>query len=178
MKPNPQVIVDIIGDIVNKTNTAVIGTLKAADNTIRAINYQYGPPLEIYNTIAEMSAAKQSYKYPLFALFQPFDQDKGKVNGIDSVTRLRIVIARWKKENEKAKDSYSRNFKPILYPVYAEFLYQCSVHKSIATTTWEQIPHKQKDWPYWDNDGKNVMVDRVDIIELSNLELNFRLKNC
>lgn len=178
MTPNPIFIVDVIGDIVAATNAVVLAQLQVADPTIVGLNYQFGPPLEIYQTLAQMSAANQASKYPLVALYQPFGESKGGPTGIDSKTPLRIIIARWSDPNDKSTARYDKNFRPILYPVYAEFLYQLSVSNAIATTTWEKIVHKKQDWPYWDNDGKNPLVDFVDIIEISNLELNFRYKNC
>jgi hypothetical protein len=57
-------------------------------------------------------------------------------------------------------------------------LYQLGIERRIAVATWQEIKRKKRDWPYWDNDGKNPLIDYVDIIEISGLELNFRLKNC
>lgn len=176
--PNPIVVVDIIGQIVDAANTAIIAKLQAYDSTIVKINYQFGPPLEIYQTLAQMSQSKQAQKYPLVALFQPITQKKGGATGIDSKTPLRIIIARWGNETDKAAERYDKNFRPVLIPVFAELLYQMSISRAIATPTYEKIPMDYKEWPYWDNDGKNPVVDCVDIIELSNLELNFRYKNC
>jgi len=177
-KPNPVVIVDVLGECVTATQNAILADLQTYDPFIEQINYQYGPPLEIYETLAQMSGIDQGRKYPLIAVFQPFIQQKGRLTGIDSIAKLRIIIARWRNQTDKTPQRYDENFKPILYKVYAELLYQISVHKAIASPTWEKIPHDYKDWPYWDNDGKNPIVDCADIIELSNLELNFRFRNC
>lgn len=177
-KPNPIVVVDIIRDIVDATNTAIIGRLKAVDNTIVKLNYEFGPPLQIYNILEGMSRANQAEKYPLIAVYQPFRQKKGGATGIDSKVPLRIILARWSLATDLPTERYDKNFRPILIPLYAEFMYQLSISKAIATTTWEKIPHDYQEWPYWDNDGKNPLVDCVDIIEISNLELNFRYKNC
>lgn len=178
-RPDPIVIVDIIGDIVSRVSAVILADLQTVDPNIENINYQFGPPLEIYETIAEMSQSEQGKKYPLVALFQPFNQKKGVATGMDSKVPLRLIIARWKNKGTlKAADAYETNFKPILYPVYAEFMYQLSIHGAIADTTWQKIPHGYKDWPYWDNDGKNPLIDEVDIIEISNLELNFKYNNC
>jgi hypothetical protein len=177
-KPNPIIIVDIIKDVVDATNTVIINQLKAIDNTIVKLNYEFGPPLQIYEILAAMSGGGQAMKYPLIALYQPFRQKKGGATGIDSKAPLRIIFARWSNATDLPADRYDNNFRPILIPLYAEFMYQLSINKAIATTTWEKIPHDYQEWPYWDNDGKNPLVDCVDIIELSNLELNFRYKNC
>lgn len=177
-RPDPVFVVDIIGDAVTATNTVIIEQLKAANVNIQAINYMFGPPLEINEILASMSQSQQFKKYPLVALYQPFDEGKGDLTGIDGKNRLRIIIAMPSLATDIAKDRYTKNFRPILYPLYAELMYQLSVSKAIAATTWEKIPHKKRDWPYWDNDGKNPLIDFVDIIEISNLELNFRYKNC
>ena len=176
--PQPIFVVDIIGDIVAKVNTAIIAKLQIADPTIIAINYMFGPPKEINETLAQMSGTGQYLKYPLIALYQPFDEDKGKITGVDGRDPLRIIIARWSNPTDKAADRYNNNFRPILYPIYAELMYQLAADNRIRTTTYEKIPHKKRDWPYWDNDGKNPLIDYVDIIEISQLELNFKLKNC
>jgi hypothetical protein len=176
--PRPVFIVDIIGDVVKAVEVALLAQLKAVDATITGINYLYGPPLEIYNTLAQMSGSLQYAKYPLVALYQPFDENQGTVTGIDSTTPLRIIIARASNATDKAKERYDKNFRPILYPIYSELLYQLGIERRIAVTTWQEIKRKKRDWPYWDNDGKNPLIDYVDIIEISGLELNFRLKNC
>lgn len=175
--PRPIVVVDIIGDIVNNVNTAILPKLQIADPTIVGLNYQYGPPLEINATLTQMSGTGQNNKYPLVALYQPFDEKKS-LTGFDGSDPLRIIIARWSNATDKAADRYRKNFKPILYPIYAEFMYQLGNDKRIQSLGWEKIKHTKRDWPYWDDTGKNPLIDYVDIIEISNLELNFILKNC
>ena len=181
MRPQPVYIVDIIGEVVARTEAAVLAELQLADSTITGINYQYGGYKEITDTLTQMTKANAP-KYPLFYLYMPFEEDKGSDVGLDQTSPLRIIIGMWSEPNPKANERYLQNFKKILYPVYLEFLNQLNLDSRFLTQSAELIPHRKTDWPYWGGDnppeGANPFNDWVDVIEIKNLRLQTYLKNC
>lgn len=181
MRSKPIYIVDFVGEVVAKTQTAVLAELQAADASITGINYMYGGFKEITGTLTQMTQVNAP-KYPLFYLYMPFEESKGSQVGIDDVTNVRIIIGMWSDPVQKANERYINNFKKILYPVYMEFLNQLSLDKRFASNGAALIPHRKTDWPYWGGDnppeGANPFNDWVDVIEVKDLRLQTYLKNC
>lgn len=175
----PEYVVDIIGDCVAEANTVLLAKLQAVDPTIVGINYQYGPPLEINETLMQMSKADttQPKKYPLVALYMPIDEGS-LVAGGDTQVPVRLIVARWSNKTDKASQRMAKNFKPILYPICYELLNQFALDTRIVSNGADTFGESKKIWPYWDdNTGKNPLIDWLDVIEL-NIKLTFNLKIC
>jgi hypothetical protein len=180
MRPKPIYVVDVIEKTVDATNTAVIDELKNFDPMIEQINYQYGSYDEICSTLDQMSkqSDKQYKRYPLFAVIMSFPEDKGRQVGVDGVEDLNIIIARRSNPTDKTPARYCNNFKPVLYPVYLEWLNQIYLSGKFIVETPENIPHQKIDWPYYDTEkGENRFNDYVDAIQIK-IKLKLLLKNC
>lgn len=166
-------IVELIGGVVAKVNTAVLPKLQAYQSTIIGVNYLYGHPVEIANTLVEWSKGNDNKKYPLIALLQDFPETMGTV-GIDADVTLRVLIANRTQNTYKAAKRYEVNFKPILYPVYEEFIKQL---KRSGFTIGYNNPHTKIDRLYWGTDtffgngAANQLNDYADCIEIQNLKL-------
>lgn len=172
------VIVDIIGDVVSRVQTNILPTLSSYDSNIVNVNYLYGPPKEIINRLTGWNRAIDQSKYPLVALFQSFPErfTAGAINTVD----LHVIIA---KRNSDTKlltpQRYQNNFKPVLYPVYDEFMKQLGLHKAVVSNGY--FDHTKNDWPFWggsEDQPKNPFNDMLDIIELKINNLTIKLKNC
>lgn len=179
MTPKPIYIVDIIGDIVAKTNAVVLPSLQAYDPVITGINYQYDQPLKMQETMVQLTKVGAP-KYPLFGLLLPIKEHHGI--GVDDLSPLRIIIARWSNPTDKTNTRMDNNFKPVLYPIYLEFLNQLDLDKRILSRAADLIDHYKTDWPYWGGinptEATNPFSDWVDIIEIENLNLRINTKNC
>lgn len=180
------VLVDIFGDIVGKVSAKLTPILKGTDDVpgplpnIINVNYLYGVPLEINKILTQWSASEEfgPKKYPLIAVFQPFEEQSGKEAGLASIDRVRIIIAGLSNAEWTTQDRYAYNFKPILYPIYEELLNQIYFDNRISSLS-RQLEHLKIDWPFWDDGkNKNPFNDKLDIIELKNTKLNVRSKNC
>jgi len=174
---------DIIKEIVARVELKLIAQLHAFDASIVQINYQAAPPKEINETLIEWTGSTNydTKKFPLFGLFQGFGEQKGKEIGLDGVEKITIIIARINDQNLKTDERYENNFKPVLYPIYLEFLHQLFLDKRIMARSENDFPHTKIDWPYWggtEQQPKNPFNDRMDIIELKDLTLKINLKNC
>jgi len=184
MKP-PFVVVDVFGGIVSKVSEILLPTLREFDDKIEAVNYLYGHPIEIIETLGQRdkSSTFQFKKYPLVALFQDFPERHGNVIGLDSTVTLNIIIARATLATYKADERYTNNFKPVLYPIYQELLQQISLSKTFLNYGANSLGHTKYDRLYWGRDGlykndRNVFNDFLDCIEIKGLQLKLNLKNC
>lgn len=175
-----QRFVEILGDIVALVSTNLTPKLSEYDNTITGVNYLYGPPKEIIKTLQEWNGtSKANAKYPIVALFQPFEETKGDRADLDGVDKVRIIIGRQSQPDWLTNKRYEVNFVPVLYPIYTELIKQLCLNTTTVTQI-NKIHHVKIDWPYWD-DGKdsNPFNDWLDVIEIKDLKLNIRkAKTC
>lgn len=174
-----QQFVKVLGDIVQKVSDVVTPQLTVYDPTIVGVNYLYGPFKEIVKVLGEWNGTSfANKKYPLIALLQPFDEVKGGRPDLDSVDRVRIIIARQSDPKWLTAYRYEKNFIPVLYPIYDELIKQLAYNKLTASQV-NKIPHTKIDWPYWDNgQDNNPFNDWLDIIEIKDMKLNIRNTRC
>lgn len=174
------VLVDIFGDIVARISAKLTPLLQTVNPNIIGVNYLYGVPLEISNVLTDWTKSEtfEPKKYPLIALFQPFEEVNGREAGLAGIDRVRIIIAGLSNADWLTPERYTNNFKPILYPIYDELIEQIYFEPRISSLM-RKAEHTKIDWPFWDDGkGKNPFSDKLDIIEIKNLKLNVRSKNC
>lgn len=181
--PNPVYIVDIIGDIVDKVNAIVTPKIQATYPKTVKVNYIYDTPKRIIETLVQMSKAESTApkRYPLVALFQPFTEKHGSVIGLSNTATIRIIIGHFSNDTDKSINRYEKVFKPVLYPVYLELLNQIDREPRIQSYGVSTLAHTKIDWPYWGGDDAqkaNPFNDWLDIIEIRDLVLNFKLNIC
>lgn len=179
MTPAPPIyVVDVIGEVVAAVDAKLYGTLG------KHIVYQYGRSIQI---LAELQKANggispaSRMKYPLFALFQDFPERTGDTGYYTSVRFPKIVIATLTRSTDPVPKRYEETFKPILYPIYLEFIRQLVRHKNIVAVDPGAIPHIK-----WDRPGSQPAADKtqaanfndyVDAIEIQDLQLTFKQVN-
>jgi hypothetical protein len=177
----PIFITDIFETIVAATSKKVLPQIKAFDPNITGVNYQFGHPTEITQTLDEWSSGtKDADKYPLIALLLDTPMDKGYIN-VEAKLDLHFIIARRTEQNYKAAERLKQNFKPVLYPVYDEFMRQ--LYFSGCFSDAMDPKHRQIDRYFWGKQGlygneKNVFNDKIDAIEIQNLKLTLYKQNC
>jgi hypothetical protein len=155
------VIVDIFDDCIREV-----------EKTLRkSINYVYGRQSQIIQKLQEMndSINYKDAKYPLFAVYMDFPEKRG--NGYYANLMLpKLIIATLTVPTNYPSIRYSENFKPVLYPIYYEFLHQLARHPFIVEQDENDIPHTK-----WDRVGTLPIGtdtnDYVDAIEVNNLSL-------
>jgi hypothetical protein len=186
MRPKPVYVVDLIRDVVTATQTAVLPELQAYNAFIQQINFIPGTVDEIYEVLTTMSqqASADGKQWPLFALLMSIPEKKAELSGdvkhgigLDNTVELNILIARRGNNTDKTPARYTNNFKPVLYPIYLEFLNQLFLSTHFITELPNNIPHTKIDFPYYDADkGVNVFNSYVDAIQLK-IKLKIRLPN-
>ena len=176
-------IVDDIGAVVQAMRTGQYDTYHD-DNFSKAGSpfYMYGHRQEISNRLSDMDQRPQQkkQKYPLIALNLDIVET---VRGDMTDFKLNILIATNTSINLNAQERMTQTFKPILYPLYAQFL---NAFANAALFQWDDQldqlwpPHTKVDRPFWGTAGtegnlKNIFNDPIDAIELINFQ--FTRKN-
>jgi hypothetical protein len=140
------------------------------------INYVYGRQSQIIQKLQDMndSINNKDGKYPLIAAYMDFPERRG--NGYyASLVFPKIIICALTVRTNYADVRYSENFRPVLYPIYYEFLHQLSIHPQIVEHDENDIPHTK-----WDRVGTLPigadLQDYVDAIEINNLALTISLQ--
>lgn len=181
--------VQILGDVVERVNTALIADLSAltiqtdtgpVNRGIESVNYVYGPYKEILRRLQSWAASEtyEPKRYPLVALIQPFNETNGADIGFD-VDSVDIAICMLSNSQWYTEDRYTNNFYPVLYPIYEQLLLQLHYDPRLLTVNETQISHTKIDWPFWDaGQDKNPFNDVLDVVELKNLKLKILFENC
>lgn len=183
MRQKPVYVIDILREVVAKTEAKVLAEIIAAapNRGIVNLNFVPGTPLEITDVLDVMGKQPTGdpKRYPLIGVFLPIREGKGQRIGIEGIDSLRICIAMVSDATIRTPERYEKNFKPILYPIYYEFLNQLSLDKRIMSTGSNGFKHTKIDWPYYDPEKQaNAFNEFVDAIEIRDLELLIDLKNC
>jgi len=173
---NPIIVVDEIAEVISRVNQNIYPTIAAYTNN-NPINYQYGRSILI-NKLLQLNknSIPQKSNYPLIALFQDFPEDNGKKIGYIYVTIPKIVIATITDFNGTTKDRYDKTFKPILYPIYNEFIKQLGMQQSIIGFSPNRSNFIKYDRPGTQPEGQ-ATNDYIDAITIENLQLTFYQPN-
>lgn len=168
-------IVDVFTGITDKMKVSL------ATSSI-SLNFSYGRSIQILTSLQKMNnsvdAARRNAKYPLFALFMPFDEIVGGDYYVN-VKFPKIVIAALSNGTDTPETRYEKTFKNILYPVYQEFLNQLGRCPYIVLQNDSYIPHRKRDNPGSPppKDAGGIQFnDYVDAIEIYDLQLTFQLR--
>ena len=144
--------------------------------------YDYGHRREIAQRLTEKDSADAPFKYqkyPLIALRLDTEEDHS-----DGVIRynLNLAIIASTEVTYSAGQRYEKVFKPVLYPIYEQFL------KALGDSGlfwWDanrdEPPHTKVDRLFWGTAGaegneSKIFNDNLDAIEILNLRINQSIK--
>lgn len=198
---SPVYIADIIGEVVQATSDAVVrrnpvkslleviqlNEIAALGSTmIQQIRYSKSSFDELIESLfqADGSGEERFNKYPLIHLVRDFYEERGQDVGLYAGTSLSIIIIHQTVQTYKIEDREEKVFKPVLYPIYYEFMRQ--LYKSLwvfgSDFTTGEFRHRKIDRAFWGTrnlqGSKNKLNDYVDAIEIQNLELKINFSNC
>ena len=183
-------IEDVIQDVVKRVQLSsriqsVRDYLEGLGKETEGMPYYIdGHPQEINLRLTEKSKdSTTKYKrYPLIALrLDTTEEVYGRLHHF----KLNIGIFAYTDKNYTSAQRKELVFKPILYPLYYEFLRQL---KLSGWFTWPptslDVPkHTKVDRYFWgtgteNGNTKNIFSDPLDAIEILNLEVNLDMKKC
>lgn len=157
--------------------------IKLADGTVVPVYFKHDSILAIAKELSEMDQSSLKFKkYPLVALVHDFDENMNT----DLVTHsrlpdLNILIANNTERDYDSDMRYERNYKPILYPIYTQFIRNIEKSGMFAIRA-NGVPHTKSDRLFWGRYGLygregNIFNDYLDVLEIKNLNLSL-IKNC
>lgn len=185
MIQQPIYIVDELEEVVATVSDKLLPSLQLIDPNIQAINYYADNILKIIETLQQKdgSDSYRYYKYPAVFLLQDFEEMIGAGLGISTTTKgLQLLIVTSTDPTYKRPERMDRNFKPILYPIWQQLIYQLFRSGKVMASSENQIMHTKRDCiflgslPFGTN--KNTTNDFLDAIAITNLQLKFYNKKC
>ena len=150
-----------------------------------SVNYMYGPIYEIIDKLSIMGESVESSgkKYPMVAIVTDVTERKGERSDIiSSVSLPSVIFACVTDPKLMVEDRYENSFKPILQPLYEEWINQLSKAPELETADKLLLKHTKTDRLWWGKSqlwtARQVAVDNIDAIEVNNLEFLIRRKTC
>lgn len=194
----PVYISDLIGGVVTATSAAKITPAKTLLQTIQdnetaalgsasliqQIRYSKSSFDELIETLAQadQSDTERYKKYPLVHLVRDFSEERGQMMGVYATVSLTIFIIHQSMCAYKVEDRETLVFKPVLYPIYYEFLNQLKKSSWVMNGGVDTFRHTKIDHVFWGDrqleGSKNILNDYVDAIEIRNLQLQILSQNC
>ena len=175
----PVYIVDVFRDVVAATSVSLLTTLQAVDATITKVWFEYGHRADVNERIITYS--KQGVNFcPMVILFEDYKVTRGEV-GYTGITNLVIMIIYHTKIAATRVQREADVFRPILYPIYNELLYQLKIDGRFSIYDETKVSHDMIPRPHWGDPDlyKEYPLKGVfDGIEISNLQLKTFLNNC
>lgn len=178
----PVYLVDVIRDVVAATSTVLLTQLQAVDPLITKIWFEYGHRTDINERILTYGAGGLNF-CPMICLFEDYTLWHGDKVGITGHNKPVIVIIYYTSAKITRVEREANVFRPILYPVYLEFLKQLKLSGKFSIYDETLIKHGQTNRPHWGEPelygNKEYPLKGVfDGIELNNLQLTTFLNNC
>lgn len=176
-------ITEAFENAVTATNTQLITTLQAYDSTIQQIRYTHGNWFEVMANLREWEQNEtEKYKrFPLVALIEDISIQRGQNAGeYGRFSNVTLVIANLTNPAFKSADRETKNFAPILVPIYNELLVQLAKSKAFNYGSARKIVHtmtKRKLWGANDNTA-NKLGAYIDAIEITGLEGSLSWNYC
>lgn len=152
----------------------VVGAVKAA-LSLPVLNYQFGYIMELDQTLKQYEQSPENFdkKFPIVFLVEPYTEVRSSYKYWSDIKDARVLILHGTDKTIKAADRMETVYKPILLPIYREFMRQIKLHPSIEATP--VVAHQKKNLYYWGESQKSVLEDPVDCIDVSALQV--KLKN-
>lgn len=145
---------------------------------LATLNYQYGFPEELNETLQKMVESGAPYDarlFPLVYLLQPFKVKRGIPGVYGRTEGLRLFVINKSEPGWKAKERMKNNFKPIIFPIYREILKQLDLSVPFSGTNGlgpTGIKHGVTDVYYWAEENKRILNQVTDTLVIDNLELD------
>lgn len=145
------------------------------------LNFQYGYIHELNETLQQWGKTEEyaTKKFPCVWLRYPLTIQRDVPQGLYGTLRdCAIFLLDCNNPEDKTPTRFEKVFKPTLYPIYYELLNQIDLHLAFSTQDKSKIKHTLIERPFWGAIQQNEIVDVVDVLELTSLELIVNKKTC
>lgn len=189
MKKEPVFIDDILQQITAATEAVVLPKIQANETAafgstkIQSLQFSKSSFDELIETLAQKDGTSQQLKkYPIVHLVQDYTVQRGADIGFYGSTSLNIIIIHQTENTYKIEQRDEKVFKPVLWPIYYEFLAQLADSGWTGGNDTGEYRHAVTKRAFWGKrqlEGRaNKLNDYVDAIEINNLQVKFNLKYC
>ena len=139
---NPVYIDDIIGEVIQATSAAILPTIIANETAalgsslIQQIRFSKSSFDELIETLgqADKSGVERFNKFPLTHLVQDMVINRGADTGIFGTATVNIIFVHQTQQNFKTEERDEKVFKPVLWPIYYQFLEQLKKNNWVGQT--------------------------------------------
>lgn len=176
---------EFLADCVAKASTKLLPSLQESDLNITGIHWQHGHPLEIIETLKQLSTgvSSKTQRYPLFGLFRDFKETMGTQPGIYSEAPITIIIATRTLPTYSSDQRKEKSFKPILHPIMVEVFNQIELSGKFLNEGNDLQVIPRIDHYFWGRESiygakANIFSDWIDCVEINNLILKTYTNNC
>lgn len=179
-----QVIPDIMREVVAKVSAKTAAYAQGAF----PVFFEVGHYREVERNIVEKGKTKdqKNQRFPVIWLVMDFPETMDPQRyglGVYSQVKLELILATNTEPNWSVADRYTNTFKPILYPMLDELLKVIGNTPDLGSPPFGRLKYKKTDRPYWGVQNgmggtANFFSAFVDAIQIENLELNIKRKNC
>lgn len=175
MSTNYKYFTDIFANVVEKTNELIQADSSLTELSGVDVIYEYGTLIELQTRI-KIKDDRASQKYPLIWLVweRPNNQKqfRGSLSSLSyNVSPLVFIIAKTN-EDYTSSERNENIFKPLLMPIYEKLLIAITRNRNINIGT--NIDHDEYEHYFWgmDDDGRTILSDINDAIELKLIDIN------
>jgi len=173
-----QYIPSVFEGIVAKVSSA----MEAGITNKFPVYFDFGHYSEVDKNLKQKdgSLTAKGKKFPLIWMVMDFEESMG-TNPADYavINSARFIIAHTTSPNYNMKDRRDKIYLPILYPIYAEFVKQMHQSVELGMPSELLLKHTKVDRPYWGEiPSGNMFSNHLDAIEIKNLNLKIKQKNC
>ena len=127
-------------------------------------------------------AAKKYEKYPLLIMFLDYEEQIGQSDKhYISEASITMVFVAPTDKNYKAQERKEKVFRPVLWPLYEQFMSYLQLSNYFDTDVKGLIPHNKTDRYFYSADetkAQNVFAAYFDAVEITNLELKLMEQGC
>lgn len=166
-------ISDAFKEVVAATEAAIIANPALNWGTLpKKVYFQHGTIKEVTDVLQSFTNASVP-KYPLVFLVRNINERVHNTKyGLAPEFTCRVVICSLTNPFFRSDDRETKNFKPILLPIFEELIRQISESNLFGMPAIEDMKIRKNDsYFYGEYEGKNKFNDYVDAIDVTNLSL-------
>lgn len=183
-------IIEILADVVKATAEGCVIVVSDYKGGVRemncpTINYTFGNAMYVKEKLDTLSKTPHGndIKYPLIALFCPFNEDRKSPEDYHTKAKVRVLIACASNKEWSNEERLDMSFKNILRPIYHRFLEALQEDKRLDFGYDPIVQHEYSENYSYGRYGAvtgsgEAVTDFIDAINITNLELKVKPSNC